>query len=88
MEEKIYLRYLRKYRCEYYITRSVKTFETGNDKIASYGIKIEKIVSKNKKESIEIKHVGINKIDVRIYLKTLYDSFVTPEKLKEKMLAS
>lgn len=88
MEEKIYSRYLKKYKCEYYITRSVKTFEAGDDKIASYGIKIEKIVRKNEKESVEIKHVGINKLDVKIYLKELYDSFTTPKKLKEKMLAS
>lgn len=87
MEKAEHSRYLRKYRCKYYITRSVKTFTTGQDKVNSYGIKIEKIVSKNRKESVEIKHVGINELDVKIYLKELYDTFTTPEKLKEKLIA-
>lgn len=85
MEREMYSRYLRKFRCKYYITRTVKTFTTGQDKINSYGVKIEKIVSKNKKECVEIKHVGINELDVKIYLKELYDTFTTPEKLKEKL---
>lgn len=88
MEKTVYSRYLRKFRCKYSITRTVKTFTTGSDKVNSYGIKIEKIANRNKKESIEIKHVGINELDVKIYLKELYDNFTTPEKLKEKLLAS
>ena len=87
MEKAMYSRYMNKYRCKYYITRAVKTFSNSDDQIFSYGIKIEKVLCNNKKESVEISHVGINEIDVKIYLKKLYNSFATPDKIKEKLIA-
>lgn len=87
MEKVVYSRYLDNFKCKYYITKSVKTFSDGNDKVCSYGVKIEKMLCNNKKESVEIRHVGINKIDVKIYLKKLYNSCTTPEKIKEKLIA-
>lgn len=88
MEKTIYLCYLRKYRYKYSITRIVKIFTTDIDQENSCDIKIERISDKSKKESVEIKHIGINKLDVKIYLKELHSTTFAPEKLKEKLLAS
>jgi len=86
MEERIclYDRYIKDFRCKYYITKSTKKFINGDDLINCYGVKIDKFDGTgNLLSSAEVGDIGINETDVRGFIKILNDGGVTPITLND-----
>jgi len=80
----LYDRYIKDFRCKYYITKSTKKFVTGEDLISCYGVKIDKLDCAGKLlSSAEAQDVGINETDVREFIKRLNDGGVTPITLND-----
>lgn len=80
----LYDRYIKEFRCKYYITKSTKRFVTGEELISCFGVKIDKLDSKGETLSTaEVEDVGINEADVRQFIKLLNDGQVTPITLKD-----
>lgn len=80
----LYDRYIKDFRCKYYITKTTKKFIDDKDSVNVYGVKIDKldrmggIIS-----SAAVSEVGINENDVRRFLKVLNDGRVTPITLQD-----
>lgn len=86
MEQKIclYDRYIKDFRCKYYITKATKKFIDDTDTINSFGIKIDKFARNGRLlSSAAVYNVGINENDVRTFIKKLKDGMVTPITLED-----
>lgn len=82
--ECLYDRYIRNFRCKYYMTKTTRKFIDDNDTVNSFGVKIDKISSTGKLlSSASVNNVGINENDVRSFIKLLNDGRVTPITLKD-----
>lgn len=82
--ECLYDRYIRDFRCKYYLIKSTKKFLDEEDKIEIYGVKIDKINKEGQVlDSNLVKDVGINKADVQNFIKFLNDGQVTPLSLED-----
>lgn len=80
----LYDRYIKDFRCKYYITKSTKQFVTGEDLVSCFGVKIDKLDYKGKiLSSTEVSDVGINETDVKEFIRILKDGQVTPITLKD-----
>lgn len=80
----LYDRYIKNFRCRYYITKSTKQFLTGEDLVNCFGVKIDKLDEEGKVLSTaEVDDVGINETDVREFIKLLKDGKVTPITLND-----
>lgn len=80
----LYDRYIKDFRCKYYITKSIKQFVTGEDLVNCFGVKIDKLNKDGKiLSSAEVGDVGINETDVREFIKLLNDGAVTPITLND-----
>lgn len=80
----LYDRYIKDFRCKYYITKSTKLFISGEDIIDCFGVKIDKINQQGEIiSSASVSDVGINESDVRGFIKSLNDGKVTPITLKD-----
>lgn len=82
-EKVLYSCYLENFKCKYYITKSIKTFNDNKEGIKSYGVKIDLVNKNNIKEQAILKEVGINENDVREYITNLYHRQITPNTLKQ-----
>ena len=83
-EECLYDRYIKDFRCKYYMTKTTKKFIDDKDTIKTFGVKIDKI-SRNGKiiSSACVNNIGINENDVRSFIKLLNDGKVTPITLED-----
>ena len=82
--ECLYDRYIKDFRCKYYMTKTTKRFIDNTDTINCFGVKIEKISTNGKLLSTAcVKDVGINENDVKSFIKKLNDGKVTPITLKD-----
>lgn len=80
----LYDRYIKEFRCKYYITKSTKKFLSGEDTVKCYGVRIDKLDDTGKLLSTaKVDEVGINEDDVRSFLKVLKDGQVTPITLND-----
>ena len=80
----LYDRYIKNFRCKYYITKSTKKFVMGEDLINCFGVKIDKFDCEGKLlSSAEAQDIGINETDVREFIKLLNDGGVTPITLND-----
>ena len=80
----LYDRYIKDFRCRYYITKSTKHFLTGEELVNCFGVKIDKLDGDGKiLSSANVTDVGINEMDVREFVKLLNDGQVTPITLKD-----
>ena len=85
-EKELYSWYVNNYKCKYYITQTIKTFQDGQEDINSYGIKIDLISKENSvQDSVLLNEIGINETDVRNYIKNLYNGQVTPKNFKQML---
>lgn len=77
--ECLYVRYIKDFRCKYYMTKTTKKFIDDNDIVNSFGVKIDKISFSGKLlSSASVNNIGINENDVRSFIKSLNDGKVTP----------
>lgn len=86
MEESVclYDRYIKDFRCKYYITKSTKKFVTGDSLVNCFGVKIDKLDDSGKLlSSAGVDDVGINERDVKDFVKVLNDGQVTPITLND-----
>ena len=82
--ECLYDRYIKDFRCKYYMTKTTKKFIDDEDTINSFGVKIDKISSNGEVlSSVSVHNIGINEHDVRSFIKSLNDGKVTPITLKD-----
>ena len=82
--ECLYDRYIKDFRCKYYMTRNTRQFVDSSDFVNVFGVKIDKIDSKGSIVSTAcVKDVGINENDVRSFIKVLNDGRVTPITLED-----
>lgn len=82
--ECLYDRFIKDFRCKYYMTRTTKKFIDDKDTINSFGVKIDKISSSGKLLSTAcVNNIGINENDVRKFIKSLNDGKVTPITLED-----
>lgn len=82
--ECLYDRYIKDFRCKYYMTKTTKKFIDDKDTVNSFGVKIDKISRKGKVlSSACVNDVGINENDVRTFIKRLNDGNVTPITLED-----
>ena len=82
--ECLYDRYIKDFRCKYYMTKTTRKFIDDNDTVNSFGVKIDKISNTGKLLStVSVNDVGINENDVRTFIKLLNDGRVTPITLKD-----
>lgn len=82
--ECLYDRYIKDFRCKYYMTKTTKKFIDDSDTINSFGVKIDKLSRKGKVLSTAcVNDVGINENDVRSFIKSLNDGKVTPITLND-----
>lgn len=82
--ECLYDRYIKNFRCKYYMIRTTKKFIDDGDTINSFGVKIDKVSSNGKLlSSACVSDVGINENDVKLFIKLLNDGKVTPITLKD-----
>lgn len=82
--ECLYDRYIKDFRCKYYMTKSTKTYIDNNDIVNIYGVKIDKLDNSGSViSSAFVKNVGINETDVRGFIKLLNDGKVTPVTLED-----
>lgn len=64
--DKVYEEYTNKYKCNYYLIESTKTFVDNGDIINTFGIRIEKLKDNGQVDTnIILDNVGINKEDVK-----------------------
>ena len=83
-EECLYDRYIKDFRCKYYMTKTTKKFIDDKDTVNSFGVKIDKLSRKGKLLSTaRVNNVGINEHDVRRFIKLLNDGSVTPITLED-----
>lgn len=77
--ECLYERYIKDFRCKYYMTKTTRKYIDDNDTVNSFGVKIDKISNSGKLlSSACVNDVGINENDVRSFIKLLNDGKVTP----------
>lgn len=82
--ECLYDRYIKDFRCKYYMTRTTKKFIDDKDTVDSFGVKIDKLNLAGKLlSSACVDNVGINENDVRLFIKTLNEGRVTPITLED-----
>ena len=82
--ECLYDRYIKDFRCKYYMTKTTKKFIDDSDTINSFGVKIDKLNRKGKVLSTAcVNDIGINENDVRSFIKSLNDGKVTPITLND-----
>ncbi len=82
--ECLYDRFIKNFRCKYYMTKTTKKFIDDNDTVSSFGVKIDKISHSGKLlSSVCVNNVGINENDVRSFIKSLNDGKVTPITLED-----
>ena len=82
--ECLYDRYIKDFRCKYYMTRTTRQFIDESDTINVFGVKIDKLSSDGRLiSSVQVKNVGINERDVKSFIKLLNDGRVTPITLKD-----
>ena len=82
--ECLYDRYIRDFRCKYYMTKTTRKYIDDNDTVNSFGVKIDKLSSSGKLiSSACVNDVGINESDVRSFIKALNDGKVTPITLED-----
>jgi len=82
--ECLYDRYIKDFRCKYYMTKTTKKFIDTNDTVNSFGVKIDKISYSGKiLSSACVNNIGINENDVRSFIKKLNDGRVTPLTLED-----
>lgn len=89
MEKVMYTTYLKKYKCNYYITESFKNFSDSDneDKINSYGVRVDLLSINNMiKDTVNLTNIGINENDVKEYIKSLYYNEITPKHLKKLII--
>lgn len=80
----LYDKYIKDFRCKYYITKSTKKFINGDDLVNCFGVKIDKLdYNGNIMSTAHVEHVGINEVDVRSFIKVLNDGQVTPITLND-----
>ena len=81
--ECLYDRYIKNFRCKYYMTKTTKKFIDAVDTVNSFGVKIDKLSTNGKLlSSACVNDVGINENDVRTFIKMLNDGRVTPMTLE------
>jgi len=81
--ECLYDRYIKDFRCKYYMTNTTRKYIDDKDTVKSYGVRIEKISKKGKLLSVaSVNDIGINENDVRTFIKKLNDGSVTPISLE------
>ena len=84
MVECLYDRYIKDFRCKYYMTKSTKRYIDDRDIVSFYGVKIDKLDNRGSIiSSASVKNVGINENDVRSFIKVLNDGKVTPITLED-----
>jgi len=82
--ECLYDRYIKDFRCKYYMTKTTKRFIDDKDTVNSFGVKIDKLNCNGKLLSTAcVNDVGINENDVRTFIKLLNDGKVTPITLED-----
>ena len=82
--ECLYDRYIKDFRCKYYMTKTTKKFIDNKDTVKSFGVKIDKLSHNGEiLSSACVNNVGINENDVRSFIKTLTDGKVTPITLED-----
>lgn len=82
--ECLYDRYIKNFRCKYYMTKTTKQFIDEKDIVNVFGVKIDKIDKKGGViSSACVNDVGINENDVRSFIKILNDGRVTPITLQD-----
>lgn len=82
--ECLYDRYIKDFKCKYYMTKTTKKFIDDKDSIKSFGVKIDKLSLSGKLlSSVCVDDVGINENDVRSFIKSLKDGKVTPVTLED-----
>ena len=82
--ECLYDRYIKDFRCKYYMTKTTRKYIDDDDTVNAYGVKIDKISRKGKVIStVTVQDVGINENDVRLFIKLLNDGKVTPITLED-----
>ena len=82
--ECLYDRYIKGFRCKYYMTKTTKKFIDDEDTVNSFGVKIDKISRGGKLlATASVNNVGINENDVRYFVKVLKEEKVTPITLKD-----
>lgn len=82
--ECVYDKYIKDFKCKYYITKTVKKFIKEEDLVNTYGVKIDKFTKSGCLiETASVKDVGINESDVKLFIKSLSDGQVTPVTLKD-----
>lgn len=81
--ECLYDRYIKDFRCKYYMTNTTRKYIDDKDTVKSYGVRIEKISKKGELLSVaSVSNVGINENDVKTFIKKLKDGSVTPISLE------
>lgn len=82
--ECLYDRYIKDFRCKYYMTKTTKKFIDDTDTVSSFGVKIDKVSRCGKLlSSACVNNIGINENDVRTFIKSLNDGKVTPITLED-----
>ena len=82
--ECLYDRYIKDFRCKYYMTKTTRKFIDDTDTVSSFGVKIDKVSRGGKLlSSACVNNIGINENDVRSFIKTLNEGKVTPITLED-----
>ena len=82
--ECLYDRYIRDFRCKYYMIKTTRKFIDNNDTINIFGVKIDKFSQSGiLLSSASVNDVGINENDVKSFIKLLNDGRVTPITLRD-----
>ena len=82
--ECLYDRYIKDFRCKYYMTKSTKQYIDDKDTVSVFGVKIDKLDKLGSViSSASVSDVGINETDVRQFIKLLNDGRVTPITLED-----
>lgn len=82
--ECLYDRYIKDFRCKYYMTKSTKQYIDDKDTVSVFGVKIDKLDKLGSViSSASVSDVGINETDVRQFIKKLNDGRVTPITLED-----
>ena len=84
LNEFLYERYIKDFKCKYYITKNTKKYIDERDTVNFYGVKIDKIDNDGSViSSASVKNVGINENDVKNFIKILEEGKVTPITLED-----
>ena len=82
--ECLYDKYIKDFRCKYYMTKTTKKYIDDEDTVKVFGVKIDKLdLTGSILQSACVEDVGINEQDVRQYIKLLKDGRVTPVTLED-----